>query len=111
MKNTKNQKSIMILLALMLIFTLVWVGSNVYHSYVNSTIELPLVESIIPIEGSFDMKTIEQIKTRKRVNISNDIIAPTEDIQAKDEVATSTAQFNIESNNNENGTESANINL
>jgi len=93
MKNTKNQKNLIILLSLILIFTLLWVISNVYHSYVNSTIDLPLAEDIRPIEGTFDTNAIDELKTRKRVEATNDIITITEDLENEDETATATAQF------------------
>lgn len=57
-----------------LILAVVWVLFNIYHNYVNSTITDPLTHQIIPIEGSFDSATIEEIKQRKRVNPSNEII-------------------------------------
>jgi hypothetical protein len=63
----KLQRELMIILIPALILTILWVASNVYHSYVTSTIEDPLTYQIIPIEGSFDKQTIERTKARQRV--------------------------------------------
>jgi hypothetical protein len=63
-----KQRNLVIILIPIFVLTVLWVISNVYHSYVNSTIELPVADQIIPINGSFDTKTIEQIKTRARTS-------------------------------------------
>lgn len=110
MKNTNRQKNLIILLTFLLILTLTWVISSIYHSYVNSTIELPLAQDIIPIEGKFDTKTIEEIKTRKRVEVTNDIITLTEDSLTKKRTATPTAQLDNNSNS-KTGTKSAETEL
>jgi hypothetical protein len=106
MKNKKNQKNLIILLSLILIFTLIWVASNIYHKLNTSTIDIPLEASIIPIEGSFDKKTIEDIKSRKRVEPSNDIILLPDDSQVEEQTATTSAQLEVETNL-ESATESA----
>lgn len=112
MKDTKKQKNIAILLGLILVFTIIWVGSSVYHSFINSTIEIPLAESIIPIEGNFDNKTIEQIKARKRVNASGDITNTLENPLGEDfETSTPTAQLEILEDEIDNGSPSGEIEL
>lgn len=63
-----KQKNLVIILIPIFVLTVLWVISNVYHSYVNSTIELPVADQIIPINGSFDTKTIQEIKARTRTN-------------------------------------------
>ena len=110
MKDTKKQKNLILLLTIILIFTIIWVASNVYHNFVNSTITIPLADEIIPIEGTFDTQAIEQIKSRTRVEPVNDIITLSEDIQSEEETATPTAQLDLEEEL-ENGTDSAEIEL
>jgi hypothetical protein len=111
MKNTKKQKNLIFLLSIILIFTIVWVVSNVYHSAKSSTIEIPLAEEIIPIEGTFDYETVELIKARKRIEVSNDIITLTEEIQNEIESATSSSDFLEDEEEINAGTESADFEL
>ena len=80
----------------MFIFTLTWVISNVYHSLSTSTIDIPLAESIISIEGSFDTKTIDELKNRKQVEVTDDIITPVGLLQ-NDRNATNSAQLEANS--------------
>ena len=68
------QKNLAIILIPALILNIIWVGSNIYHSHVDSTIDIPLANSIKPIKGSFDMETVGNIKKRTRVNPLNEII-------------------------------------
>ena len=69
-----KQKDLVIILVPLLILTILWVIFNVYHNYVSSTITDPLSYQIVPIEGSFDKNTIEQVKQRNRIDPSNEII-------------------------------------
>lgn len=45
----------------------VWIGSNIYHAWVTTTISENLQLQIIPIEGRFDTATIDNLKKRKIV--------------------------------------------
>jgi len=72
-----KQRNLVLILIPIFILVVIWVASNVYHSYINSTISLPVAEQIIPIDGTFDTKTIDQIKTRVRVNSTDQISAGT----------------------------------
>ena len=63
-----KQKNLLIILASLFVIAVLWVTSNIYHSYTTSTIKDPLSVQIIPIEGEFDTKTIDQIKERRRVD-------------------------------------------
>ncbi len=71
----KKQKDLLIILIPLLILTILWVIFNVYHNYVTSTIKDPLTVQIIPIEGNFDNKTIEQIRNRIRIEPAFEIIS------------------------------------
>jgi hypothetical protein len=104
----EKQKNFVILLIPILILTVVWVLSNVFHGYVDSTIELPLQEEIIPIEGSFDMQTISKIKERIRVNPLNDIIPKDAEEPVNEKIATRSAKLETQTNT---GTASADVEL
>lgn len=69
-----KQREFAIILVPAFILTVLWVLFNVYHNYFTSTIQDPLTYQIIPIEGKFDINTINEVKQRKRVNPSNEII-------------------------------------
>lgn len=88
------------------ILTVLWVLFNVYHNYISSTITDPLTHQIIPIEGSFDSDTIEEIKQRKRVEPANEIVievseTPTPTPQLEDEGATLSAEIDLENEEEE----------
>lgn len=68
-----KQRNLLIILVPILILTVLWVISNVYHSHVNSTISLPVATDIIPIQGTFNQDAIERIKARKRIEVLNQI--------------------------------------
>lgn len=108
----KKKRNFVIILMLVLILTVFWVIFNVYHNYVNSTISDPLSVQIIPIEGKFDDETIEQIKTRIRIEpnfeleiasiASKSTPTPTPSIEAKTNEGTKSATTSptpIKSNN------------
>ena len=62
-----KQKDILIIIILLFIFTLSWIGSNIYHSAVNSTISEATSKDILPILSVFDTKTIEELKEREQI--------------------------------------------
>ncbi|MBI2621138.1 MAG: hypothetical protein HYW63_00635 [Candidatus Levybacteria bacterium] len=63
-----KQRDFLIILSSFFILTVLWVIFNIYHSFVTSTIKDPLSVQIIPIEGTFDLNTINKLKARKRVS-------------------------------------------
>lgn len=63
-----KQKDLLIILVPAFILTILWVIFSIYHSYVTSTINDPLSIQILPIQGKFDTKTIEDLKNRESVN-------------------------------------------
>jgi len=76
-----KQKKLAILLVPIFILTILWVIFNVYHSHVDSTIDVPLTTQIIPIEGTFNTDAIDKIKERNRIDAANEFSAPeTEDL-------------------------------
>lgn len=57
----------LIIIILLFIFVLVWVGGNIYHSGINSTISEGTSQNIIPIAPNFDIGAIDKLKTREKV--------------------------------------------
>lgn len=72
MKNKKYriQKDLAYLSISLCLLVFLWIGSNIYNAYVTSTIDDTLQLQIIPIEGKFDVDTIE--KLRNRISIEPD---------------------------------------
>ena len=63
-----KQKDLILILIPAFITTVLWVVFSVYHSYITSTIKEPLNTLIIPIKGTFDTISIDQIKARNNVS-------------------------------------------
>lgn len=62
----------LLLIALSSFFlTVIWIASNVYHSYATSTIDSLLQVQILPIAPSFDAATIENLKQRQPIKPSD----------------------------------------
>lgn len=62
-----KQKDILIIIFLLFIFVLFWIGGNIYHSGINSTISEDTTQNIAPIAPNFDTKAIDKLKTRERI--------------------------------------------
>lgn len=101
MKKNKAQKDILYLSISSFILTALWISFNVYHSYVSTTIAPTLQLQIQPIEPSFDLITIQNLKNRKSV-------VPQFDFQTSQNSSSEgniNSQFNIASDS----TDSANL--
>lgn len=74
-----KQKDILIILALLFVFVVAWIGGNIYHSNVTSTISETTNMDISPIMATFDKKTINKLKERQAINPSFELgnITPT----------------------------------
>jgi hypothetical protein len=74
-----KQKDILAIAILLFIFTFVWIGGSIYHSASNSTISEKVNNDITPIPPNFNVKVIEKIKERKKINPSLELegITPT----------------------------------
>lgn len=63
------------------IVVVAWIGFNLYHTWVTSTITPELQTSIKPITAEFDILTINKLKSRQQVtpinSLSNKIVIPT----------------------------------
>ncbi len=102
-----KQRHLALILVPAFILTILWVIFNVYHNYVSSTITDPLTYQIIPIEGKFDGKTIEEVRQRKRVNPLNEIIVvddsgtPSPAPESTTEEASDSGNFSLDGNQEE----------
>lgn len=74
-----KQKDILIIIILLFISALIWIGGNIYHSAVSSTISENISKDIAPIAPTFDTKTIDKLKSREKISPSFDLdrITPT----------------------------------
>lgn len=63
-----KRKDFLIILVPSFIITILWVVFSIYHNLTTSTIIDPLTIQIIPIGGSFDEKSIQNIKNRQKVD-------------------------------------------
>ena len=62
-----KQKNLLLILASLFILTILWVMFTIYHNFTTSTIEDPLSIQIIPINGTFDLKTLNALKKRQTI--------------------------------------------
>lgn len=98
-----KQKEVLTILIPVFILTVLWVLFNIYHNFVTSTIKDPLTVQIIPINGSFDKKTISDLNKRKKVNPAYEVVSqeenisptPTPTLTPEEEVPTSSSSGNI----------------
>lgn len=61
-----KQKDLVFLLASASILVLLWIAFSIYHNLSMSTIPQTLETSISPIDPTFDKKTLETLKQRKK---------------------------------------------
>jgi YbbR domain-containing protein len=62
-----KQKDILLIIVPLFILTVLWVMFTIYHNYTTSTIQDPLSIQIVPIEGTFDTKTLDALKQRQSI--------------------------------------------
>lgn len=60
----KRQQEIILILASMFIVSMAWIGLDIRHNIVTSTISAPLQQDILPIEPSFDTHVVQTLKQR-----------------------------------------------
>jgi hypothetical protein len=66
-KHNNKQKDILFILASSFVVVVAWVGFNLYHIYVTSTVSPDLQSKLVPIDGSFDTATIDKLKARQKL--------------------------------------------
>ena len=62
-----KQRDILFLVISTFVLILAWIGFSIYHNLVSSTITKPVEEKIVPINPTFDIKTIDILKERKNI--------------------------------------------
>lgn len=62
-----NKKDVAIIVILFFVSIVVWIGSSIYHTTVNSTIPEDTSKEIAPIDNNFDTKTINELKSRENI--------------------------------------------
>lgn len=68
MKSKKvTRKDVLFLSISFFVMVVAWVGFNLYHTWVTSTISADLQMQIQPIDPTFDMATINQLKKREKI--------------------------------------------
>lgn len=65
-----KQKDVLIILISLLIFVVIWIGSNIYHNTIQSTISDVMNQEILPINPDFDIEIINKLKNREKINPS-----------------------------------------
>lgn len=63
-----KQKDILVIFILLFVFVVTWIVSSIYHNSVQSTISETLNQDISQINPTFDVKTINKLKNRQRLN-------------------------------------------
>lgn len=66
-KNAYKNEILFVLISTFVVIT-IWVGSDIYNKSVTSTLDKTLEFQILPIPASFDLKTIEGIRSRTKVD-------------------------------------------
>lgn len=67
--NKRNRhKDILFILISSFVVVVAWIGFNIHHIYVTSTISEELQLQLAPIDARFDTDTIQRLKSRQRVN-------------------------------------------
>lgn len=78
------------------LITVIWVTSNVYHGFADSSVDPVLKTQIEPIPASFDQAVISELKTRRRVQPDTStapLITPTEEDEDTEIIAPTDAQI------------------
>src|SRR5437764_655690 len=69
-RKQKTQKDILFILISSFIMVVLWIGFNIYHIWITSTISQDIQLQLTPIAPNFDPATIQQLKTRENINPS-----------------------------------------
>jgi hypothetical protein len=62
-----KKQDLLIILIPTFICVIAWIGFNIYHNAITSTISPAEISQITPINPDFDTKIISQLKKRERV--------------------------------------------
>jgi hypothetical protein len=100
-KKHNKQKDILFVLISSFILVVLWIGFNIYHIWVTSTISEDLQLKLTPIVGSFDTATIQKLKNRvqiepayeRQASAKTETISPTPTLPITPEAATTSASI------------------
>lgn len=67
-KQKKLHQDILFVLISSLIVVIAWIGFNIYHIYITSTISEEVQAQLTPIDGIFNTNTLQKLKSRQQVN-------------------------------------------
>jgi len=67
MKKNRAQKDILYISISSFVLVVFWIGFNLYHDYVTSTIAPDLQMEIQPIDPTFNTGLIQKLKTREKI--------------------------------------------
>jgi len=67
-KQHRLQKDILFIAISSFIVIVAWIGFNLYHIYVTTTISEDLQIALTPINPVFDPQTIQQLRSRENIN-------------------------------------------
>ena len=62
-----KQKDILFIIVSAFFVIIAWIAFEIYHNSVTSTISEKLTSQVIPIKAEFDSKTIENIRSREKI--------------------------------------------
>lgn len=62
-----KQRDVLFLVISTFVLIVAWIGFSIYHNLVSSTITGPVEEKIVPINPTFDTRTIDTLKERKSI--------------------------------------------
>lgn len=62
-----KQKDILFILISSFVVTVAWIGFNLYHKWVTSTISTDLQMQLNPIDPNFDMDTFQKLQQREHI--------------------------------------------
>jgi hypothetical protein len=66
-KHQSRRKDILFILISSFVVVVAWIGFNIYHIYITSTISEEVQVQLVPIDGQFDIETIQNLKSRNKV--------------------------------------------
>ena len=64
----RKQKDILFILISSFIVVAAWIGFNIYHIKVTSTVSEHIQYQLNPINPTFDQQTMQELKTRENIN-------------------------------------------
>jgi hypothetical protein len=78
-KRNNKQKDILFIFISSFVVVVAWIGFNLYHIYVTSTISQDIQIELTPINPLFDSQTMQQLSTRENIDPLYDAIATASD--------------------------------